>query len=156
MQSTTTTGPMAMAEISDIRISSNARTNAKGSRLLGYCSVTVSGFVIRDIKILRGKGGMFLSMPSHPAKDRCPDCGQKNDVQAPFCNWCGVALGFNRAATDARGRPLLYHDTVFPSNPEARAAIESAVFRAFDECQAPTIPLVASDDPYIPRLAREA
>lgn len=124
---------MAVAEITDIRIELNRRPDDRPSRLLGYCSVTLGGFVVRNIKLIGGKKGLFLAMPSYPTKDGCPNCDMKNDIRAPYCNWCGHALELDRSCMDAKGRPMLYHDTVFPKNAHVRAALEAAVFAAYED-----------------------
>ena len=49
-------------------------------RLKAYVSITVDGcFVIRDLKIIEGTGGLFVAMPSKKRKD-----GQFKDIAHPL------------------------------------------------------------------------
>ncbi|MCB0356526.1 MAG: septation regulator SpoVG [Bdellovibrionales bacterium] len=49
-------------------------------RLKAYVSITFNDvFVIRDLKIIRGNGGLFVAMPSKKRKD-----GQFRDIAHPL------------------------------------------------------------------------
>lgn len=49
-------------------------------RLKAYVSITIDGcFVIRDLKIIDGTGGLFVAMPSKKRKD-----GQFKDIAHPL------------------------------------------------------------------------
>lgn len=49
-------------------------------RLKAYVSITIDGcFVIRDLKIIEGTGGLFVAMPSKKRKD-----GQFKDIAHPL------------------------------------------------------------------------
>jgi stage V sporulation protein G len=49
-------------------------------RLKAYVSITIDGsFVVRDLKIIEGVGGLFVAMPSKKRKD-----GQFKDIAHPL------------------------------------------------------------------------
>ena len=49
-------------------------------RLKAYVSITIEGaFVVRDLKIIEGTGGLFVAMPSKKRKD-----GQFKDIAHPL------------------------------------------------------------------------
>lgn len=102
-------------------------------RLMAFCSVTIDGcFVIRDLKLIQGKGGPFVAMPSRKLTDRCPRCHTKNHLRAAYCNHCGVRLNDERAAKDDEGRAKLYADIAHPINPACRELIQAEVNRAYE------------------------
>jgi stage V sporulation protein G len=109
-----------------------------GQRLRAFCSMTFDNtFVIHDVKLIDGNGGLFLAMPSRKLSDHCPGCGEKNHLRARFCNGCGRRLDEDRAARLApeRGttgqRVKLHTDIVHPINAACRRQIENQVFRAY-------------------------
>lgn len=102
-------------------------------RLLAFCSVTFeSSFVIRDLKLIQGKSGPFVAMPSRKLMDHCHDCGTKNHLRALFCNQCGERLLDNRAFKDDEGRSKLYADIAHPIHSDCRENLQSEVLRAFE------------------------
>ena len=118
-------------EISEVRVKMVAN---KDDRLKGFCSMTLDNeFVIRDIKVIEGTGGLFVAMPSRKMSDHCSKCGGKNHLRAKFCNNCGAALQENRAKEDAKGRIKLHADIAHPINAECRHKIQDAVVKAFEE-----------------------
>ena len=118
-------------EISEVRVKMVAN---KDYRLKGFCSMTLDDeFVIRDIKVIEGTGGLFVAMPSRKMSDHCSKCGGKNHLRAKFCNNCGAALQENRAREDAKGRIKLHADIAHPINAECRHKIQDAVVKAFEE-----------------------
>ncbi len=118
-------------EISEVRVKMVAN---KDDRLKGFCSMTLDDeFVVRDIKVIEGTGGLFVAMPSRKMSDHCGKCGGKNHLRAKFCNNCGAALQENRAREDAKGRIKLHADIAHPINAECRQKIQDAVVKAFEE-----------------------
>lgn len=102
-------------------------------RLLAFCSVTFEGsFVIRDLKLIQGKCGLFVAMPSRKLMDHCRDCGAKNHLRAQFCNQCGERLRDDRAFKDDEGRSKLYADIAHPIHSDCREHIQTEVLRAFE------------------------
>jgi len=116
-------------EITDIRV--NLMSN-KNTRLKAFCSVTIDNeFVVRDIKVIEGAGGVFVAMPSRKMTDHCGKCGGKNHLRAKFCNNCGAALPQNRARKDFKGRMKLHVDIAHPINTECRKRLQEKVSSAF-------------------------
>ncbi len=73
-----------------------------GQRLRAFCSLTFDNtFVIHDVKLIDGNGGLFLAMPSRKLSDHCPGCGEKNHLRDRFCNECGRRLDEDRAIRQA-------------------------------------------------------
>jgi len=118
-------------KISEVRVK---LVDNKDDRLKAFCSVTMDNeFVVRDIKIIEGAGGLFVAMPSRKMSDHCPKCGGKNHLRAKFCNSCGAALLENRAKKDTKGRMKLHADIAHPINAECRQKIQEKVIAAFNE-----------------------
>lgn len=101
-------------------------------RVLAFCSVCLGGeFVVRDLKVIDGRGGLFVAMPSRKLADHCPACGAKNHLRARFCNHCGAKLGDDRARRGEDGATKLHADIAHPITPAARAALEGAVLAEY-------------------------
>jgi len=63
-------------ELTDIRV---RRVGAKG-KLKAYVTVTFDGcFVVHNIKVIEGKGGVFIAMPSRKIRD-----GEYKDIAHPI------------------------------------------------------------------------
>jgi len=118
-------------EISEVRVK---LVSNKDDRLKAFCSITMDNeFVVRDIKVIEGVGGLFVAMPSRKMSDHCDKCGGKNHLRAKFCNNCGAALSENRARKDLKGRMKLHADIAHPINAECRRRIQERVISAFKE-----------------------
>jgi stage V sporulation protein G len=116
-------------KISEVRV--NLISN-KDDRLKAFCSITIDNeFVVRDIKVIEGTGGVFVAMPSRKMTDHCEKCGGKNHLRAKFCNNCGAKLKDNRARKDVKGRMKLHADIAHPINAECRKRIQEKVTAAF-------------------------
>jgi stage V sporulation protein G len=118
-------------EISEVRVK---LVDNKDDRLKAFCSITMDNeFVVREIKIIEGSGGLFVAMPSRKMSDHCDKCGGKNHLRAKFCNNCGATLSDNRAKKDFKGRMKLHADIAHPINVECRKKIQEKVITAFEE-----------------------
>jgi stage V sporulation protein G len=118
-------------KISEVRVKLVAN---KDDRLKAFCSMTLDNdFVIRDIKVIEGTGGLFVAMPSRKMSDHCEKCGSKNHLRARFCNNCGSALSENRAKQDVKGRMKLHADIAHPINAECRKRIQAELVAAYEE-----------------------
>ena len=117
-------------EISEVRVKMVAN---KDDRLKAFCSMTLDNdFVIRDIKVIEGSGGLFVAMPSRKMSDHCDKCGGKNHLRAKFCNNCGASLPESRVKQDAKGRMKLHADIAHPINAECRKKIQETIVAAFE------------------------
>ncbi len=135
-------------EISEVRVKMVAN---KDDRLKAFCSMTLdNAFVIRDVKIIEGTGGLFVAMPSRKMSDHCEKCGGKNHLRAKYCNNCGTSLSENRARQDAKGRIKLHADIAHPINAQCRKDIQETIVAAFEEelkrSEAPDYKPVELDD----------
>ena len=111
-------------EISEVRVK---LVSNKDDRLKAFCSITMDNeFVVRDIKVIEGVGGLFVAMPSRKMSDHCDRCGGKNHLRAKFCNNCGTALS-------DKGRMKLHADIAHPINAQCRRQIQEQVISAFKE-----------------------
>ncbi|MDX9703528.1 MAG: septation protein SpoVG family protein [Candidatus Auribacterota bacterium] len=80
-----------MMEITEIKIYPKRLGSDK--KLKAFVTITIDdAFVIRDIKVIEGKTGLFVAMPSAKITSSCPECGKKNAVRDNFCSNCGVSL----------------------------------------------------------------
>ncbi len=104
-------------------------------RLRGFCSITLDdSFAIKDIKIIGGPGGIFVAMPSRKLTTPCPQCRQKNHLQARFCNGCGLELSPPDRDIRFRGEgPKLHADIAHPISRECRALVQEAIMKAYHE-----------------------
>lgn len=127
-------------QLTEIRIN---LSDPRQGRLKAFCSLTFDQtFVVRDVKLIDGPGGLFLAMPSRKLTDRCPRCSEKNHLRARFCNQCGGRLDEHRAERPAgnhhghAGRFKLHADIAHPINVHCRQHIERSVIEAyFDEVE---------------------
>lgn len=77
-------------EITEVRI---FLKDSPDKKLKAYATVTFdNAFVVRNIKIIEGTGGLFIAMPSRKVKQPCPKCGFKNELRSKYCNQCAAQL----------------------------------------------------------------
>lgn len=118
-------------QITEVRVKLVAN---KDDRLKAFCSMTLDDdFVVRDIKIIEGTGGLFVAMPSRKMSDHCDHCGGKNHLRAKYCNNCGSTLSDSRAKQDVKGRMKLHADIAHPINATCRKNIQDRIVQAFHE-----------------------
>ncbi len=120
-------------------------------RVKGYCSIIVNdALVVRGIKIIEGRGGYFVAMPSRKMSDNCKKCDRKNHVRARYCNYCGTHLLEDRREKGRKERTNLYADIVHPINAACRQTIQERVIEAFHnelelsaqaDCQSANLPI---------------
>ncbi|MBU1062405.1 MAG: septation protein SpoVG family protein [Candidatus Omnitrophica bacterium] len=122
-------------EITEVRIFLKEGLNNK---LRAYATITIdNAFVVRNIKVIEGKGGLFVAMPSRRMKDACPKCGHKNEVRSKFCNECGTNLP-TRAAEPVTpeaqhdARQMEHKDIAHPITVQCREYIQKKVLEAYE------------------------
>lgn len=94
-------------------------------KLKAYCSIIIDNcLVIHDIRIISGKNGLFVAMPSRKLMDSCTACTARNHAQATYCNNCGHKLPTKQYATD-------HFDIVHPINQASRAIVTDAIITAY-------------------------
>ncbi len=119
-----------MFQITDVKISLNAEDKGK---LRAIAAMTLDNvFVVRDIKIIDGRQGLFVAMPCSQLTERCPRCKRKNPVQSRYCSNCGRLLA-NRVNIELRLRKEEYRDIAHPICKECREYIEGVIVSAYKE-----------------------
>jgi len=115
-------------EVTEIRIS--RRTQGDG-KLKGYAAVTFDDvFVVRDLKIIEGKKGLFVAMPSQKIQVPCIKCKKKNAVRSKYCNECGTSLPMKD-----RTRREVHRDIAHPVNSDMRSYLQKVIIEAFEANQ---------------------
>jgi stage V sporulation protein G len=116
-------------EITEIRVQ---LADSPADRLRAYCTITFdSCFVVRDIRIVEGKDGFFVAMPSRRVSVPCKACGQKNYFGAHYCNACGKRIERAALPIESGEGVRYYADVAHPINAECRDHIHKAILRAF-------------------------
>ena len=92
-------------EITSVKVKKEER---EGSRMKRRASVLIDdGLAIHNIRIIEGKNGLFIAMPST-----------------------------SREVENEDGEMVTVHrDTVHPINPEVRAMFEEAILKAYNEAE---------------------
>lgn len=112
-------------EITEVRISRRTKGDAK---LKAYAAVTFDDvFVVRDLKIIEGKSGLFVAMPSQKIYESCHKCNKKNPIRSKFCNECGVKLNQNE-----KGKKEGYRDIAHPVNSDMRSYLQTSIIDAYN------------------------
>jgi len=116
-------------EITEVRISLKEAGNRK---LKAFATVTFDDdFVVRDIKIIEGRQGLFVAMPSARVMENCASCGRKNPVRSSYCGECGVKLPAPPLVSDPEERREEHRDICHPVRPEFRQYVESQIINAY-------------------------
>ena len=122
-------------EISEVRIFPKEGLNNK---LRAYATITIdNAFVVRNIKVIEGKGGLFVAMPSRKMKETCPKCGHKNEVRSKFCNECGGGIPVKTAEANTPeaqhdARQSEHKDIAHPITVQCREYIQKKVLEAYE------------------------
>ena len=107
---------------------------SRSDRLRAFCSVTIDeDFVVHDIRVIEGRKGRFVAMPSRKLSYNCSHCGGKNHLRAKYCNDCGHGLDERKGVSDARGRNKFHVDVAHPINTACRQILQSKVLEAYEE-----------------------
>ncbi len=116
-------------EITETRIS---LVNRPSSRLRAYASITFdNSFVIRDIRVIEGKNGLFVAMPSKKMQRACPRCGFKNPANHKFCGSCGSGLspiGMQRFSPSHQHKDLAH-----PIKTDFREYIQKKILEEYEK-----------------------
>ena len=119
-----------MFQITDVKISLSSEEKGK---LRAIAAMTLDNvFVIRDIKVIDGRQGLFVAMPCSQLSERCPRCKKKNPLHNRYCANCGRPLP-NRIRIDLNMRKEEYKDIAHPICKECREYIESVIVGAYKE-----------------------
>ena len=122
-------------EITEVRIFPKEGANNK---LRAYATITIDNvFVVRNIKIIEGKSGLFIAMPSRKIKEPCPKCNHKNAIRSKFCNECGAQLPPHVQPVSATPeaehdlRQSEHKDIAHPITVQAREYIQKKILDAY-------------------------
>lgn len=114
-------------EITEVRVK---LLTGRSDRLRAFCSITFDDeFVVHDLRVIDGKKGLFVAMPSRKLTDKCPACGGKNHLRASYCCECGAPLKSDRT----KGRDKYHVDVAHPIKTSCREKIKEAVLAAYKE-----------------------
>jgi len=123
-------------EITEVRIFSKEGSNNK---LKAYATITIdNAFVVRNIKVIEGKAGLFIAMPSRRIKESCPKCNHKNVIHSKFCNECGSQIPVSTLPQVSQDhdqahdlRQSEHKDIAHPITVQAREYIQKKILDAY-------------------------
>lgn len=118
-------------EVTEVRVNLVETGDAK---LKAFVTITFDNtFVVRDLKVIEGKKGLFVAMPSIKVMVACPKCKKKNPIRSKYCNECG-------GRQDAPAKPETeeaireeHRDIAHPINAETRDYIQSKVLNFYEQ-----------------------
>ena len=118
-------------EITEVKIRLRDREDSK---LKAYATIIFEdSFVVRDLKVIDGRKGLFVAMPSQQVRETCPSCHHRNAIRSRFCNQCGKALEFqNIAKREGADRIDEHRDIAHPITVEARNYLQKKVLEAYE------------------------
>ena len=117
-----------MFQITDVKVALNEGNTGK---LRAFVTMTLDdAFVVRDIKVIDGKKGLFVAMPCSQITVKCTNCGKRNTVHSRYCSSCGKHLPDHLGASPDTRREE-YRDIAHPICTECRDYIEQAVIKAY-------------------------
>ncbi|MCK4244524.1 MAG: septation protein SpoVG family protein [Candidatus Omnitrophica bacterium] len=125
-------------EITETRITLMEKPN---SRLRAYASITFdNNFVVKDLRVIEGRSGLFVAMPSRRLQKPCPKCMAKNPLRAKFCGQCGAALEVATAPKEEGDSSSEHRDLAHPITTEFRNYLQKIVLEAYEKEKANPTP----------------
>ena len=120
-------------EITEVRV---ALRDSPSKRLKAYATLTFDRcFVVRNIKVIEGKNGLFVAMPSRKPRVACGRCQFKGELGSRYCSQCGSSLAPAAAGpgteTDVSDSPS-HRDIAHPITMEFRQYVQQAILRAYE------------------------
>jgi len=121
-------------KVTDVKI----RIRSGKGAVKAIVSVTLDDcFAVHGLRIIEGKTGFHVAMPSERPKISCPKCSKRNEVGSKYCHFCGFQFQAQEPSNEHR-------DIAHPINQETRSVIEKAVIEAYQKaaeeggaCEAP-------------------
>lgn len=127
-------------EITEVKVFTK---DAQDKKLKAYVTVTFdNAFVVRNIKIIEGRNGLFVAMPSRKLKSPCPKCSFNNEMRSKYCNQCGSSLpqeqpaaqtASNINAETASARESDHKDIAHPITMEFREYLQKKILQTYEE-----------------------
>ena len=128
-------------EITETRVTLMEKPN---SRLRAYASITFdNSFVVKDLRVIEGRNGLFVAMPSRRLQKPCPKCMTKNPLRAKFCGQCGAALEVAVAPKEEGDSSSEHRDLAHPITTEFRNYLQRIVLEAYEKEKANPTPRVS-------------
>jgi stage V sporulation protein G len=124
-------------EITEVRVRVRNDTDKK---LKAYATMTFDHeFVVRDVKVIEGKKGLFVAMPSRKLRESCPECRYGNEIRSKFCSQCGQRLESAPRPLEGSGEAKSEHrDLAHPITSQSREYIQKKVLEAYEVEKAKT------------------
>ena len=118
-------------EITEVRIFPREASDRK---LKAYATVTFENvFVVRNLKVIEGSKGLFVSMPSRKVREACPKCNRRNPIRSKFCSNCGGSLKMSPVSSSDDSRQGEHRDIAHPITQEFREYLQKKVLKAYDQ-----------------------
>ena len=119
-------------KVTEVRIKL-AQKSGPDDRLLGFATIVLDNeLIIRELRVIDGKKGIMVSMPSRRILHRCDRCGGKNDQMAAFCGHCGRRFPLrDRSILDDTEKPQMFVDVCHPVRKCLRDEIHASVIHAY-------------------------
>ncbi len=127
-------------EITEIRVFLKQSPDKK---LKAYVTVTFDNvFVVRNIKVIHGSGGLFIAMPSRRIRISCRQCGFKNEAGSRFCAHCAQPLEHDGQESSVHDAKAEHRDIAHPVNQAFRDYLQNKILDAYkiesDKAQGPS------------------
>ena len=130
-------------EITEVRV---FLKDSPDKKLKAYATVTFdNAFVVRNIKVIEGGGGLFIAMPSRKLKSPCPKCGFRNEVKSKYCNQCAAQLPAVvrplSTEQETNGAQSEHRDIAHPITQTFRDYLQKKVLEAYeaDKVKGPSV-----------------
>ncbi|MBI4652406.1 septation protein SpoVG family protein [Candidatus Desantisbacteria bacterium] len=117
-------------EITEVRVYPR---NKDSEKVKAYVTITFdNSFVVRDLKILNGKNGLFVAMPSRKLRVSCSKCGYKNRIHSKFCNSCGTNIESINSKEEVDKKDE-HKDIAHPITSEMRNYLQDTILKAYEK-----------------------
>ena len=108
--------------------------DSQNSKLKAFVTVTIDGmFVVHDLKVIEGKNGHFVAMPSVKRKETCQKCSKKIPVKSKYCSECGQKIPSAASGSAEEVFREDHKDIAHPITAEARDYVQKIVLEAFEK-----------------------
>lgn len=117
-------------EITEVKVNVIAEGD---QRLLAFCSVTFDQqFVVRDLRIIRKDGQLFVAMPSRKVTSVCHRCHGRNVFDSAYCNHCGCPEPASGEKRSGRADSQPFTDIAHPITKPFRDKLEQVVIAEYE------------------------
>ncbi len=100
-------------------------------KLRAFCSLTFNHeFVVKNFKIIKGKHGLFVAMPSRKLTKPCYRCDNRAFRNANYCDRCGKEFD-DRSGNSHHDTDETHSDIAFPIEDDFREQLEDRLIAAY-------------------------